>query len=121
MTPFVKIKLAVQGMHHWPEAAFPVQFLSQNHRHTFTIRVKIFVKHDNRDVEFIKLKQVIRSWLHSHFAKNQNGDFEFGPESCESLSRKLAFELGGYVNLGEIASISFSEDEEFEGGVETRQ
>ena len=58
----VIVKLQVEGLHCWPDAAeiFPeVGFLSDSHRHIFHIICKKRVDHDDRDVEFIIFKRDI--------------------------------------------------------------
>lgn len=116
MTPFVVVKVPVQGLHHWPEPVSGVEFLGDQHRHTFTIRVKIYVAHGNRSTEFILFKGAIIKWLDENFVKYHGHMYQFKDLSCEQLSHKLATHL---MSLGfHVDWVSFSEDEEFEGGVE---
>lgn len=48
-----------EGFHSWPDAPEEVEFLRNRHRHEFHVRAEKIVSHDNREVEFILLKQEI--------------------------------------------------------------
>lgn len=48
-----------EGFHRWPEAPYYCKFLANLHRHIFHARVEMAVTHDNRDVEFITLKNTL--------------------------------------------------------------
>ena len=73
MNTNVIVKLQVEGLHNWPDAAkvFPeVGFLSDLHRHMFHITCKKKVNHDDRDVEFIMFKRDIQDYLKEEVNEN---------------------------------------------------
>ena len=85
------VRLQIEGLHRWPDAAkvFPeVSFLSDPHRHIFHIECRKEVFHDDRDSEFIMFKRDVRE----HFVKYFNADlrlFDFDTMSCEMIAREL--------------------------------
>lgn len=56
---YVVVKAQFEGFHYWKDAPEEVKFLRDLHRHIFHVRVEVPVKHENRDVEIILLKQFI--------------------------------------------------------------
>lgn len=77
---FVTVKYRVAGLHHWPDAE---NYLRHPHRHEFHFTVWLEVYHDDREVEFIALKEelqaVTRHWL-------SREDYQ---GSCEMLADKI--------------------------------
>lgn len=93
----IKIKLQVEGLHNWPEAAevFPdVAFLAYPHRHIFYITATKVVTHNDRDIEIIRFKRQILQYLNNCYG-NVEGYLDFGRMSCEDISEELfnQFEL----------------------------
>ena len=92
MNTNVIVKLQVEGLHNWPDAAkvFPeVGFLSDLHRHIFHITCKKKVNHDDRDVEFIMFKRDITQYLENKYYDSITRCLLFGSKSCEMLAREL--------------------------------
>lgn len=75
--------LALPGFHRWPEAAGTHRgYLAERHRHLFHIRVHVGVRHDDRDVEFHDLQDLVRLWW-------GDGAREWDTTSCEGIARQL--------------------------------
>jgi len=92
VTTNVIVKLAVDGLHSWPDAkkVFPeVGFLSDVHRHMFHFKAKKRVNHDDRDVEFIMFKRDIEEYLHDRYWKQEYRSHFFGSKSCEMLAKEI--------------------------------
>ena len=92
----VIVKLQVEGLHCWPDAAeiFPeVGFLSDSHRHIFHIICKKRVNHDDRDVEFIIFKRDILEYLRGKYFDEDIRCHNFKSMSCEMISRELMDEF----------------------------
>lgn len=88
----VIVRLAVEGLHNWPDAkhVFPeVAFLSDVHRHVFHMELKKRVHHDDRDIEFIMFKRDVTEYLHKKYYKEDYRCHFFGPKSCEMIAREL--------------------------------
>lgn len=101
----VVARLKVEGIHHWPGCNIAeVGYLSTPHRHMFHITAKCFVRHDDRDVEFIKLSHQIRDYLTKKYWSPQHNCCNFGARSCESLARELLW--------NEFYEVEVSEDGE---------
>ena len=92
MTTNIVVKLAVDGLHSWPDAKRvcpEVGFLSDIHRHMFYFTVKKRVNHDDRDVEFIMFKRDIEEYLLDKYYNMQYRSHYFGAKSCEMLAREV--------------------------------
>lgn len=75
--------LQVEGIHNWPECPFEdVSFLRNEHRHIFHIRVEKKVTKEDREIEIIRLKREILSFLESKFGSPA----KFGRMSCEGIA-----------------------------------
>lgn len=89
----VIVNLQVEGIHCWPQAKeiySDIAFLSDPHRHMFHITCEKEVNHNDRDVEFIRFKREINSFLLSKYADIDGTDTcKFGSMSCEMLATEL--------------------------------
>lgn len=75
------------GFHRWPTAPDSRDYLRSRHRHLFGITAHVAVGHDDRDVEFHDLQDLIRAWWAA--APATGPARECGPMSCEALAREL--------------------------------
>lgn len=81
------INTKFSAIHFWPDCEIEeVDYLRYPHRHEFHVKVKAPVTHDNRDIEFIQLKNKIDKWLSDHWDK-QN----LKQKSCEMMCKELMF------------------------------
>lgn len=88
----VIVNLEVEGLHAWPAAreVFPeVSFLSDPHRHLFTIQLKKRVTHSDRDVEFIIFKRDVLEYLKERYYIEFQRIHDFGSKSCEMIAAEL--------------------------------
>jgi hypothetical protein len=90
------------ALHRWPDAADPVEFLKHPHRHLFKVRLVVEVTHDNRDVEFLTLKDELINFTYP-------GRFPI-EASCETMAKTIlvVFTEHGYS----VKSCEVSEDGE---------
>jgi hypothetical protein len=92
------------GIHHWSSAPPVVDFLQHPHRHEFRAEVHVAVGHDDRDVEFIMLKQevegIAEEWLSGYQAET----------SCEEMCHRIAYLL--FSREYSVRSVEVSEDGE---------
>lgn len=96
MTTKIVVRLQVEGIHNWPDAAkvFPeVSFLSDPHRHIFFIELKKRVYHDDRDIEFIMFKRDVQDYLHKKYYDNTKRCYFFSSMSCEMIAKELLKEF----------------------------
>ena len=88
----VIVKLAIDGLHCWPDARkiFPeVGFLSDIHRHMFHVTLKKKVNHDDRDTEFLMFKRDVMDYLNTRYYRSDYRSHYFGAKSCEMIAREL--------------------------------
>lgn len=76
-----------KGFHIWGEAPEEVEFLRNNHRHLFKVKITIEVLHDNRELEFFILQEILDTFIDVELTKDNLG-------SCEMIGEqiKLYFE-----------------------------
>lgn len=81
--------LQFQGIHNWPGCPIEaVKYLRDPHRHMFHVRAHKKVYHNDRDVEFINLKNHITAYI-----ANLYPDGQMGSTSCEMLASLLMKEF----------------------------
>ena len=81
-----------------------VSFLGVAHRHIFHFRVRIEVKHNDRDIEFIQLKR----WLERLY---DDSVIELNHKSCEMISDDLYEQISAKYP-GRFVEIEVAEDGE---------
>lgn len=90
MNTFVVVSLQVEGTHRWEECPFKeVSYLRQDHRHMFHIKATMFVSHDDREVEIIKLKHKIQEYLIMGYFDSNKMLCDFDKMSCEMIAKEL--------------------------------
>jgi hypothetical protein len=102
MKSFIWITTQFEGFHCYPDAPEEVKFLRNEHRHLFSVKVWISVKHNDRDIEFFIFKKFINSLI-----KENN----FNYKSCEMISDDLYIKIKEKYPNREIR-IEVSEDQE---------
>lgn len=87
MKTTVSFTVLFSGTHCWPECNIPeVAYLKDTHRHVFHIKGEIEVTHDNRDIEFIRLKREVTDYLNAKYPKG-----DLGSNSCEMIAADLLY------------------------------
>jgi len=83
------------ALHHWSTIPddHSQHYLKNSHRHEFHIRLKIPVRHDDRDIEFIEFKNKIDKYLHDRFYEYPHATPDLGSMSCEMLCNALLLEF----------------------------
>lgn len=92
----IVIRLQIEGLHCWPEAAdyFPkVRFLADPHRHTFFIEIHKVVTHNDRDIEIILFKREVEDYIKQRFYDESMDVIDFGRRSCEDIAELLLVEF----------------------------
>lgn len=104
MANFIWVTTQKEMLHRYPEAPEGVKYLKNLHRHLFKFKIYLEVKHDNRDIEFIKFKHEVNEIL-----DRINRDLK--RKSCEMLSNHLAYKISKKYP-GRDIKIEVSEDGE---------
>ena len=89
---YIIINTQVEGLHNWPACDIKeVEFLKFPHRHIFHICAKKEVDHHDRDIEIIRLKREITSFINNKYGiGHQHAEgCDFGSKSCEMLATEL--------------------------------
>lgn len=105
---YIKVKTRFEGFHSYPDAPERVAFLKNTHRHMFYIEATIEVFHDDRELEFFLVKEVLDKEIIIYVGLGDLG-------SCEMIGDKI---LDGLINTyGEkrYYSVEVSEDGENSG------
>lgn len=108
-TTYIIVGFSVPGLHRWVDAKLQepeVAYLSDLHRHVFTIQLKKVVSHDDRQIEFIILQRKIKQYLSSKYFDGTYNCLNFDTLSCEHLAKELllAFDAD-YVSVLEDESL----------------
>lgn len=81
------VKLTIEGTHQWTDCNLSeVDYLRSEHRHIFHIQATKNVKHTDRDIEIIKLKHEIDSFLKKKFYNKNKRLCLFERRSCEDIA-----------------------------------
>lgn len=113
----ITARAMVAGIHHWPKAPSRRNYLQYPHRHQFHISATVVMAHDDRDVEFHDLAELLWATLKSQ-GEPYHGETElvnFGAQSCEVLAREV-LEVLTSQGLA-VMSVTVSEDNENDGTV----
>jgi hypothetical protein len=100
----------VPGFHRWPAAPEPVSYLAARHRHIFHFRISVKVTGQDREVEFITMRNVAEQMVQEHWGVVNTNECEFGTYSCEQIAQTLLGMLKSASHA--VASVSVSEDGE---------
>lgn len=74
----IVVKFDIQGLHFWNTCDIKeVSYLKHTHRHKFYFRCEKEVTHNDRQIEIIKFKSDIISWLKATY---------YCPQCCEHLN-----------------------------------
>ena len=128
----IRVTFKKEGIHKYPAALDDpklatgdwddVSFLGYPHRHIFHFRVRIEVRHNDRDIEFIQFKR----WLERLYSGTNNGTNNEGSQeqsstdsevllldykSCEMIADEL-YEKISAKYPGRFVEIEVSEDGE---------
>ena len=112
----------VWGLHRWPNAKRPVDFLSASHAHRFTIEAEVEVHHSDRDLEFILLGRFLELQLrrfsgqhvmapaHNRWSGAAHELIDFGDASCETMAEFLATTIQGTFGQQRYVKVTVRED-----------
>jgi hypothetical protein len=101
----IHVKTTFSGEHHWPEAPEEVAFLREVHHHIFHIEATIPVDHNDRELEYFMVKNVIDELITDGLA-----NYDTLTWSCERWAEYIGHELAKIYNRD--LSVKVSEDDE---------
>lgn len=100
------------ALHRWPDAPDSHAYLRTSHRHLFHVTVEVSVFHDDRDVEFIALKELVEDEIENlrDWSGPEAEPMNVGTLSCENMANFFAERL---VDHGlDVKAVTVSEDGE---------
>lgn len=110
---WVRCTFMKRGVHAYPEAAtnpnlatgdeYDVSYLATPHAHDFWFDVKVSVTHEDRDIEFIQMRQRLE-------ALYTDGVLACGRKSCETLARELIQQIHQLYGPNRTVEVGVYED-----------
>lgn len=85
MKNIVIIQFEIEGFHNYPNAPDKVNFLSNNHRHTFIIKSGYKVSDLNREREIFICRDIVKNYLEESFGV----PCQFKNMSCEMIAKEI--------------------------------
>jgi hypothetical protein len=83
----------IPGFHNWPDAPEGMSFLRKEHRHEFHFKITVEVEHDNREIEFLKMKLDCINFVRSLWEVDIADNLVFDHMSCEMIAEQLLMKL----------------------------
>ena len=108
MKTYIWCTFRVEGVHYWPKAH---NCLVHPHRHLFHFKVRMSVKHGDREVEFIALKNELKCMVSSDILPGITVTL-----SCEQIGKTVLSYL--IRNYGEDREYVVEVSEDGENGAE---
>ena len=109
---YLVVRDQYEGFHKYEDAPAEVAFLKYRHRHMFKWTDKIEVFHDNRELEFFMVKDVIKKEIMPFVVMLDN----LG--SCEQQAERILDGLLNAYGPDRYYSVIVSEDGENDGEIE---
>ena len=111
---YIIVRTQFEGVHCFPNPPKDVAYLKNSHRHMFGVVVKVEVMHNDRELEFHKLKHKIGVYIQAKL--DDNGVWQMGRLSCEDVAEELLFwlrkEYGNLFINDRFFSVEVNEDGE---------
>jgi hypothetical protein len=104
------------GFHLWPDAPRARDYIGRRHRHVFHVQVQVDVFHDDREVEFHDLLDLVNDAVGALGEPLSGGARDLGAMSCEMIARHLAEAIREQLP-GRRIMVDVSEDGEVGAGV----
>ena len=94
-----------ESTHRWPNAFKEVEYLKNEHRHIFHVKLEITVDNPDREIEFITLKNRLTEFCIMKFAPGSI-------RSCEDMCMEIYSWAGQTMEAYKVYSVTVSEDGE---------
>lgn len=110
----VVVRFRLPGTHCWPTCDIPqVDYLQHKHRHVFHFECRAEVQHNDRQLEFMVLRNRLVKDLQMCFGNDKDEALNFDWRSCEALAQYL---LNKFAFLSQVSVFEDGEN----GAVLTR-
>lgn len=122
LSRFVRLVTQFEGLHRWPHAPAPDDYLRSPHRHLFVAEIDLEVRHDDREIEINAaarwLDTLIPGLAAPSGAPGQDGPLHFGTRSCEQLALEITEALRERYGFRRAIRCAVLEDGRLGAGVE---
>jgi hypothetical protein len=81
----VIVKTQFEALHCYPDAPMEVAYIRTPHRHVFHVEAEVETFHEDREIEFIMLKQDLNTHIYMKY-----GSGDIGSTSCEMIALALS-------------------------------
>lgn len=82
------------AFHYWPGASEKgYTYLESPHRHEFHVHAGVRVSHNERDVEFQRLRFELDTWLQAVYTYKYSTSQTAMTKSCETIAEEIAIYL----------------------------
>jgi len=112
MTSWAIVRFEEVGFHRYPDAPGEVTYLQERHRHKFFVEVWVQQFHDNRDLEYHILRDMVIKLFREIAPLN-----EFDAMSCEMIASDLRDKVMNWYK-GRRCKVTVFEDNENGGRVD---
>ena len=105
MSATIFARTSVNALHHWPNATKGRSYLAHPHMHTFNFEAHAVVSHDDRDIEFHDLRDLLDNavwFILGGTDSALDGVADFGSRSCETIGKILLELLPSAVFMIEV-------------------
>lgn len=121
LTRFIQVRTQVEGVHRWPAAPPPEDYLANAHRHLFVAVLDIGVGHNDRELEINAVTRWVTELMVSFATPGPiGGPVDFGAQSCEQLATRLVEAVIDRYGHHRQVRATVLEDDLLGGGVEWR-
>lgn len=103
---YIQVEFQWEGMHRWKDAPEQVRFLRNWHRHMFHAKCEIEVKHDDRELEYFMVLDVIKTKILPFISGSED------ISSCEQMAEFIANGLLNEYGEDRFVSVGVFEDDE---------
>lgn len=107
MKKTITVKTSFVGFHKWDNAPDRVAFLKDLHRHIFNVEVEFKVNHNDRDLEFFLMKELVQKIIKSLYKKNPDYIDWLMVWSCEMIAEDIYEQI---PTVYEVVRVNVSED-----------
>lgn len=107
---FIKVRTNYIGFHKYEKAPDKVAFLRNNHRHLFKVEAMIEVFHDDRELEFFLVQDLLNTEIVPYLGLRPLG-------SCEQQAEDIMWGLVNAYGTERYYEITVGEDGENEATV----
>lgn len=97
---FIWVRFTFTALHFYKLAKLKTAYLKHPHRHQFHVKAYKRVTHNNRDVEFIQLKESMLAYVRSTYEQSDPT-----PRSCEDMAED-------FISMFNLSACEVSEDGE---------